>query len=194
MQPTFPMSLDDELAIEQEIFACRVRDQCVPSYVFSPDPSIETRNDFEQWGYFQEHESFSSSSCDDFLNKRFQGRLSICQLEQVLSAIGVESGPLVGAFYYMDKISSIFPRKLHGLISDYDESTVVAMFTAIAAKFIDDEIFTNDVMATRMGFSSLRDFNLLEKKVFCLMNCDAYIPPDQYDAYRTQFGLRLSPS
>ena len=68
------MSLDYELAIEQEIFA--FHDKSPPSYVCSPEPYliIETRNDFGQWGYLREHESFCAASRDDFLNKCFQGR------------------------------------------------------------------------------------------------------------------------
>ena len=181
--------LDDELAIEAEM-ATRFYEHDIPPFVFYPGPDfLEVRNDFDQWSYLHEHETFCSASCDDFLKRRFDGRLSREQLGNVVNAIGVEVEPLVGAFYYLDKFNKLFPKRLRDLVAVHTESTVVAMFTVISSKFIDDEVLANDVISRRMGFSSVGEFNRLEKKVFSLMNGDAYIPPDQHVAYRKHLGL-----
>ena len=184
--------LDDELAIEAEMVT-RFHEHDIPPFVFYPGPDcLDVRNDFDQWSYLQEHETFCSASCDDFLKRRFDGRLSRQQLGNVVNAIGVEVEPLVGAFYYLDKFNKLFPKQLRDLVAVHTESTVVAMLIVISAKFIDDSVLANDVISIRMGFRSVGEFNRLEQKVFSFMNCDAYIPPDQHVAYRKHLGLGLS--
>ena len=185
----FKYKLGNELEIESESVVCSQKHDMPPFMCYSDPGVTNTRHDVDLWNYLLEHETFCSVSCDDFLNRHFDGRISREQIKYVMIAAGVESEPIIGAFYYMDKFKRLFPEQLRDMIAVHTEIKVVAMFTVISSKFIDDVVLANDVISRRMGFSSVGDFNRLEKIVFSFMNGDAYIPSDQHYVYRKHLGL-----